>query len=304
MSGVFFNNSRPQLMKQFTITIYLFIHTIFAFGQIANDDLNFFNYSYDKAIIKRNKVETVTIEMSFSEGKSSGKTIYHFDKEGLLTRQAILDSNGKLKREFYFTTNSHKDLISRIQKDYEYKRVDTVHYFKSYAGDKLIKDSSGEIPVSYHYEYTSKGNLFKTIVSSNFGLGNNIKRVTVNKFDILNRTTSSVETVFQNETDSTGTVFSDKDIFYDNNGKIEREVEKQNSKYSWMANKGSINYVYDLSGNLTQILRTNAASCIYTYNAKGLITTRKMTMNFDSDGIIDTETKIETFDKFSYTFRH
>jgi len=54
---------------------------------------------------------------------------------------------------------------------------------------------------------------------------------------------------------------------------------------------------------LTQILRTNAASYIYTYNDKGLITTKKMDMKIASDDFIDTNTKIKTLDKFSYTFR-
>lgn len=286
-------------MRQFTILIFLLIQTAFAFGQIVNDDLSFFDYSYDKSIIRKSKVESVTINMSFSYGKSLSKSIYYFDKEGLLTKLSVLDSKGKLERDFYFLTNSHNDLISRIQKDYEYKRADTVHFFKYYAGNKLIKDSSSQIPISYIYEYSSSGNLMKTVVNSNFG-----KRVASNKFDSLNRIINSIETVFQNEKDLTGTVFSDRDFFYGKNGKIEREVEKINSKIFWMANKGSINYVFDLRGNLIQIVRTNAASYFFTYNDKGLITTKKTDLKLESDDIIETETKIDIFDKFSYTFRN
>ena len=68
-------------------------------------------------------------------------------------------------------------------------------------------------------------------------------------------------------------------------------------------NSGSINYVYESNGNLTQILRTNAASYTYTYNDKGLIATKKMDMILESDEFLDTDTKFETLDKFSYTFR-
>ncbi len=71
-----------------------------------------------------------------------------------------------------------------------------------------------------------------------------------------------------------------------------------------MANKGSINYVFDLRGNLTQIIRINADSYFFTYNDKGLITTKKTDLKLESDDIIETETKIDTFDKFSYTFRN
>lgn len=290
-------------MKQFAITAFLFFLRAFAFGQIVNDDMTFFTYSYDKTILKKSKVETVTIEMFFSDGRSSGKTIFHFDKEGLLTRQTKQDTSGIPQREIYFITNIHNDLISRIQKDYELNRIDTVIYFKSYEGDKLIKDSSSDIHFSFNYEYNKNGKLLKTIVNTNFGLGYNTKRVMINKLDSLDRIINIVETVYQNENDLKGTVFSNREIFYYNNGKIEKEVEKINNSNPLFANNGSINYVYDSSGNLTQILRTNAASYIYTYNDKGLITTKKMDMKLESDDFLDTNTKIETFDKYRYTFR-
>ena len=290
-------------MRQFAITAFLFLHTVFAFGQIVNDNMTFFNYSYDKTIIKLKKVETLTIKMYFPDGRSPGKTIYHFDKEGLLTRQTIQDTTGIPEREFYFTTNHHNDLISRIEKDYEHNKIDTVIYFKSYEGDKLIKDSSSDIPVSYSFEYAKNGELLKTIVNTNFGLGFNRKREIINKLDSSDRIINIVETVYENEKDLKGALFSNRDIFYYDNGKIEKEVEKINSQYAWMHNKGSVSYVYDSSGNLTQILRTNAASCTYTYNDKGLITTSKMDMMIESDDIVDLETKFETLDKYSYTFR-
>jgi hypothetical protein len=104
-------------MKQFAITAFLFIHTAFAFGQIVNDNTTFFNYSYDKTIIKLKKVETITIQMYFSDGKSSGKTIYHFDKEGLLTRQVIQDTTGIPKSEFFF------ELIITMKIPLEYKKT-------------------------------------------------------------------------------------------------------------------------------------------------------------------------------------
>jgi hypothetical protein len=290
-------------MKQFTIVVFLFIQPAFVFGQIVNDDMNFFNYSYDKTIIKSRKVKTVTIEMYFSNGKSSGKTIYHFDKEGLLTRQTIQDTTGIPKSEFYFIANNHNDLISRIEKDYEHNRIDTVIYFKSYEGGKLTKDSSSDIPASYSYEYAKNGELLKTIVNSNFGLGYNRKRVIINKLDSFDRVINIVETIYLNEKDLKGTTVSNRDIFYYDNGKIEKEVEKVNSNNSLFANNGSITYMYDSRGNLIQRLRTNAASYNYTYNDKGLIETKKMDLILNSDDFLDTDTKFETLDKFSYTFR-
>ena len=290
-------------MKKITILISFLIPAVLAIGQIANDDQTFFDYSYDKSLIKNNKIKTVTIEMLFTGGKSSSKSTYYFDKDGLLTKQSILDSGDKLLREYYFFTNTHGDLIYRIENDYQYKRVDTVKYFKSYSDDKLIKDSSSQLPISYNYEYNLNGNIFKTVIVSNYGLGYYNKRVTINKFDSLNRISNSVERVFQNEIDTTGIIYSDRYYFYNKNGKIVKEVEKLNSNYSSMANKGSINYSYDQNGNLTEIVRNNAASYYYSYNDNGLITKKRMNMKLDKDDLLDKAIKVKTFDKFSYTFR-
>lgn len=268
-----------------------------------NDDLSFFSYNYDKEILKRNKVKTVTIELILSDGNKSSKSIYHFDKEGYLEKQVIKSEKGNILREFYFKRNSHNDLTSRIQKDYEHNRNDTVLYFKYYENNNLIKDSSSEIPISYCYEYNPKRKLIKTVINSNFGLGNKTKRVIVYTLDSLDRISNSKETVFQNENDSTGTLYSDRDFIYHKNGKLEKEIEKLNSKYSWIANKGSINYVYDNFGNLTHLIRTNAASYVYTYNKEGLVLTRKMKLKTESDDLDNKGIDIETFDKYSYTFR-
>jgi YD repeat-containing protein len=138
---------------------------------------------------------------------------------------------------------------------------------------------------------------------SNYGLGYYNKRVTINKFDSLNRISNSVETVFQNEIDTTGIIYSDRYYFYNKNGKIVKEVEKLNSNYSSMANKGSINYSYDQNGNLTEIVRNNAASYYYSYNDNGLITKKRMNMKLDKDDLLDKTIKVKTFAKFSYTFR-
>jgi YD repeat-containing protein len=269
----------------------------------VNDGLSFFNYSYDKDILKRNKVETLVIEMILPDGRKSSKSIYHFDKEGLLEKQVIKDENGNVLREFFFRHNTHNDLISRIKKDYEYNLVDTVLYFKYYENNKLIRDSSSEMPISYSYEYNLKGKLINTVINSNFGLGNNTKRVTVNNLDGLDRISNSIETIFQNENDSTGTLLSDRDFIYYSNGKLEKEVEKLNSENSWMANKGSISYVYDNIGNLTHVIRTNAASYIYTYDEKGLILSKKMNLKTEPDAFDDKGINLETFEKYTYTFR-
>mgnify|MGYP003498109603 CR=1 FL=1 len=128
-------------MKQFAILMFYLFQNPFAFGQTTNDQMTFFTYTYNKSIIKNNRVKTLTIQKSFSGENQLSKSVYHFDRNGLLTKMSIIDSKGKLLREYYFLTNSYNDLISRIQKDYEIKKDDTLLYFKSYANDKLIKEA-------------------------------------------------------------------------------------------------------------------------------------------------------------------
>jgi YD repeat-containing protein len=257
-------------MKQFAITVHLFILTAFSFGQNVNDDMSFFNYTYDKNIIRKSKVETITSQGYYGEERSAGRTIYYFDKGGLLNRQAILDSNGIPKREYYFKTNARGDLIERIQKDYEFKRIDTVTFFKYYERGRLVKDSSSFIPIGYHYSYNRVGRLLATNLHSNF-YGNITRREILNTHDRQGRIIHQLETVYQPSGDPAGSLFSDRDIFYHKNGKVEKEVEKLDGQYSWMANKGSLYYSYDSIGNLIQLRKTTGYSYVYVYDKKGLL---------------------------------
>ena len=278
------------------ILLFSFV-TAVLHAQNVNNDLNFFSYNYDKSILKRNKVETVTIETFYSDRVSSTKAIYHFDNQGLLKKQIILDSTGIALNEFYFITNSHEDLVTRIKKDYPSNKVDTVFYVKSYEKDKLIKDSSSDIPLSYNYEYNKAGKLSRTIIYSYFDLVNKKRRIILNRFDSSGKVINISETVYQNENDLTGSLFSNRDISYNQTGKIVKESEKLNNANSFLGNYGTIIYGYNSKGKLVKVLRENAASYFYTYNHQGLIKSQKMIMKID-------DTKVETLSKYTYTFRH
>lgn len=103
-------------MKSFSIIAFLFFSSGIAFGQIANDDLSIFGYGNEREILKKNKVETVTIKLMFSDGSESSKSVNYFNEEGYLEKQVIKSRNGEVLREFHFKLNSHNDLISRIQR--------------------------------------------------------------------------------------------------------------------------------------------------------------------------------------------
>lgn len=167
----------------------------------------------------------------------------------------------------------------------------------------MIKDSSSEIPIGYNYDYDKMGILLKTTIYLNSGLGNNNKRTIINNLDSLKRIKNIVETLYQNNENTTSTEYSNRDIFYNKNGKVEKEIEKLNSKYSWMCNNGSVNYLYDSVGNLIKSNRANAASYTYTYNDKRLIATKQMEMKVEKDDFMDTDIDITNLDIYKYTFR-
>lgn len=282
-------------MKQFSFTITFIFFVKTALGQKVNDDFAFFNYNYNRGLIKHNKVEVVIVNL-YSKGISSGKIKFYFDTAGLLIKEIISDSSENIKREFRFTTNSHKQIVGRKQIDYEFNRTDSVKYFKIYDGQKLVNDSSSEMPVRYEYVYDKKGNLINSIVYSNFGSGNMTKRVTEYTIDGFGRPSKIIETVYQKTKDSIGAVFSNRNIFYNEKGNVIKETESLNNENSWPANKGSITYVYDRFENLVQILQTNAASYKFTYNKMGLITSKQTNITID-------ESNFETFHKYTYIFR-
>ena len=170
-------------MKHIAITATLLALKTFTFGQIVNDETSFLNYTYNKDLFKNNKIEAVTIESFYSGKKGSTTTTYHFNNRGLLIKQTRQDTVGILKKEIAFVFNSHNDITSRIEKDYEYKKNDTINFYKLYDGERLIKDSSGEIPDSYSYDYNKRGIILKTTIYSNLGSGIISKRNILNTLD-------------------------------------------------------------------------------------------------------------------------
>lgn len=293
---------KMPFMRALMIAVFFILYQAGAFGQFFNTDLPSSNYVYNRDLVKNNKIKTLTIETFFSGERNAGKSIYYFDKHGLLTKEIKQDSAGVLESESYLSFNSHNDLISKIHKDYEHGRVDTIVYFKFYSGDKLVKDSSSALPISFNYEYNTKGVLLKTSISLS-SVGYKTKRIILNKIDSANRIVNVTETVYENEKEGTMREISNRDVFYNQQGEIEKEIEKLNTNFYEFGNKGSVNYVYDSKGNVLQIKRPRAASYTFTYNEKGLITSEKMEMKLEEDRFMDTDTDVTIIYKYQYTFR-
>jgi YD repeat-containing protein len=283
-------------MNQLFTAIIIFF-SIPTFAQV-NDDVSFYNFSYNKATIKQNKIETVLID-SYSNDKVSSKFSFSFNPEGILIKEIILDGNGKMIGTYNFTCNKYGDLISIFHLDGPSKKKDTTLNYKTYDGTRLIKDSNNLIPVSSSYFYNEKGNVVKTIIRANFGVGNISVRTILNRYDSLNNLVEAIERQYSSEKDTIGRLLSHRLIFYNKFGKPYREEEKINPANNpfTMANKGTVRYTYDEKGNLTEIIRSNAASYKYTYNENGLITSKNMSLVMDEKQTVSSDRYTYIFEK-------
>lgn len=282
-------------MRHLLLVIYCSFLTLYAYSQTVNDEYAFFDYTYDKSLIRKNQVETVTIQTSYGDGINWGKSIFHFNKEGFLTKQLILDSTGTLLRTFHFKINAQTDLIAIIQEDLEIKRTDTTLYYKQYKNGLLFQDSCSTTPMRYNYEYNRNGILQKKITTAFGGTQNEKKRITLFQLDTLNRPIHVVDSLFT-QNNKEVVIISDRDYVYNKNGKVENIIEKIDGAHFEIINDGSWKYSYDSKGNLIQSTRNNDAFYFFTYDEKGLIIQCKTILQLDE---FEKMGRIETF---SYTY--
>jgi len=248
-------------MKFKPCSIIFFILVSFSsFGQNLNDDAAYFFYRYDKSVIKRNKIASLTIDLVVMDNKPGATKVHYFDKEGNLTKISDLDSNGVTKGEYFFLVNEHQDLVTRIYKDYELNKKDTVRYFKSYEKGKLIKDSSTEYSSSTEFSYNPSGQIIQKVSTDYFSKNNFRKKIVSYTLDGLGRINNCKESFYMNKFDTIGTIYSNRDYYYNKQGLLEKEFE--NIKNTDLV--GTITYHYNPLGQLVLWKREKGATYSYT----------------------------------------
>jgi YD repeat-containing protein len=287
-------------MKFKPCSIIFFILVSFSsFGQNLNDDAAYFFYRYDKSVIKRNKIASLTIDLVVMDNKPGATKVHYFDKEGNLTKISDLDSNGVTKGEYFFFVNEHQDLVTRIFKDYELNKKDTVRYFKSYEKGKLIKDSSTEYSSSTEFSYNPSGQIIQKVSTDYFSKNNFRKKIVSYTLDGLGRINNCKESFYMNKFDTIGTIYSNRDYYYNKQGLLEKEFE--NIKNTDLV--GTITYHYNPLGQLVLWKREKGATYSYTYNSKGLLTTVLMDMYVEPDAFMPEEINILAKDIYRYSTR-
>lgn len=281
-------------MKFFIIIFFLFNLTTAVFCQV-NDEVAFFNYKYDKEYIKRNKILHVIVDDYIGKQKNC---VYHFyfDKAGFLKQETVIDTNGIKVNDFFFQVNKEGDLVSRKNINYELNKTSIVYYYKVYKNDKLIKDSSSELPFVTEYTYNNEEQNIQSTITMYTANNNTVlsKRKIKNKYDDSGKLVEVKEVVYNENFDTTGFLYSHRLIKYNGN-KVLKEQEMVIINPMFPLNKGTIEYLYDSSGNLTSIKSKVAASRFYNYNHRGLLSTKKTIMP-------DEFNHITFIDNYRYSF--
>lgn len=287
-------------MRTLVFFTCLLLVTSLVFAQPINDDDNFFNYTYDKTLISKKKIETITIKKSiFEKNKVNERkfdsSLYFFDKNGLLKKILSYNTLNSLRSETYFFTNENGELIKRKTIDHEYKTSDSTFIFRTYKDGKMISDSSSSYSMIEKFSYNENGMLLTKSAEVNFGESYKNKRLIKNTLDKMGHIINITETVNINPVDTNGVVLSKRFVSYNSRGKI--KIEKETIDYDNPAfeNKGIISYKYNRKGKLIAIESSKASSHHYKYNKKGLISQDRMTINFNDHLIVTT-------DKYYYIF--
>ncbi len=274
------------------LTIYslLFVSTITA--QI-NDADAFYDGSYSNSFIRTQRIKSITVDVYVSNSKTSSSNFY-FNKDGILKKATIIDSGGNKVNDYFFQFNKHGGLFAIKNFNYEIKKLHTVFYTKVYKGDKIIIDSSTDLPIKNEYIYNKKGQRVQTNIIGNSGYPIQNKRIIKYIYDSSGKLFEVSEKFYSGINDTLGYLISHTFITY-KNSKVIREEEKIliDSDTPW--NKGSIEYDYDNSGNLISIKSKKVASHFYNYDYRGLLLIKKTIMPEDFNNII-------SIDKYKYSF--
>ncbi len=285
-------------MKLFLFLVFQQI-TQFSLAQKVNDDTNYFDYTYNKKIVSKNKIEKITVE-SFSLLDKIGKREYYFDRMGLLLETKIFNTKDKLISKYLYALNGSEDLINIFHYDFEIGKADTIFYFKKYFKNRIIEDSiirEKNYGETLSYTHDNKDRVIQTKI--NYYLGN----ATMSSSKIISYENNNIgqpikikESILRPYYDSNWMEISRRNLEYNSNGTIKSEIEELELSVHSLLDKGNSLYFYDNFKNLVEIKRNKSKSIKYKYNKMGLLSNEESMFYIDED-------KIEMTNKYTYQYR-
>ena len=246
------------------LTTLLFFSTLTLFGQV-NDADAFFNGSYDRSYIHKHKILQATVE-TYVKGNKTSFALFDFDRNGILTKETVFESGGKMLNEYTFTYNKYGDQTLRkgiayvLNKTYTY----TVLFSRTYDGSLLVEEKSSEWPFVTKYLYNLLGKRVQSITFINADTTMSAKLFSFYAYDIKGKLRSTQETYAE-------------------------------SNNSTPVTSGKTDYIFDAAGNVATIIREGKATYEFSYDKTRLLKSKTIKMPEDIDGVT-------MFDKYYYKF--
>lgn len=230
-------------------------------AQINNSDA-FFYGTYNKGYIIKNKIRKITVDILFNSKRLLLQQ-FDFDRKGFLKNQTNFNSTGKKVNKYSFEYNNYGDLIKRTETSYELNKIYIDTLEKTYKNSRLISEKTTALQCSYIYSYNSDGQKRETIT-------------------ILGKDTAiAPKTITNYIYNPYGNLMSKKEFVLNNN------------RTTTLARTTS--FLYNSSGNIVEVKRSDAPSYFITYNKKNLLKSIILKMPEDLDSV-------ELIDNYNYTF--
>lgn len=189
---------------------------------------------------------------------------FEFNRNGLLTKQTVLDKNGRKMNDYLFIYNEHGDQIERKNIDYNLNSTHVTSFSKVYNGLNLIQETSSELPFITTYAYDPGGKKVQSTVLMTPDTAVCAKLISVYSYD------------------ESGKPIGIEEAFVEHKGSLP-------------VNTGKTAFIYDAAGNITEIIKQEKAIYIFSYNTDGLLQSKTIRMP-------DEFSHLNTVEKYSYTF--
>ena len=257
-------------MKFFFIIPLIFLCTE-TFSQV-NDEESFISGTYNKNYIISNNIKAV-IEDYYIDDQKSSTSIFYFNKKGILEKRNTINKDGFENTAQIFHFNDNGDLVMMITPP-----ADTMHVYKDYIGDNVVKETLPYSNISLYHYYDEKNRKIKS--ENPYYDGSSILKWRIVKYfyDEISSKTHVTDQILNVSKDSIIQWMSDRTIEYKND-KMIKVVERIDNML--LQNQGNITFSYDKNGDLISKVSDAVASKYYTYNNKGMLSEKIIIMPKD-----------------------
>ncbi len=250
-----------------------------SFSQV-NDEKAFLSGTYSKKNILTNNIKSITESFRVEDGEKSNN-IYYFSKNGILEKVNTIDKKGNETAAKFFQFNSQGDLVRIITTSKNTGAFDTLHFYKEYIGNNLVKEILPYSNVTIHYYYDYKNRRTRSENEYNYGSYELGRRVVTNVYDDSDRIVHVTDCIYNRKMDSIIQWMSDRIIKYDQR-KIIKIAEKINGK-EFLQNRGDIEYSYNNKDCIISIISDAVASEYYSYEDSDKLTSKTTVMPKEFD---------------------